>query len=292
MEYSNISLFKYCKEQDLEIVAVKLKLVAKNLIVFCAYRAPGGNLEYFFNQVDNIFNTLGNSNTEYILCGDLNINYLEPSSKKTKLENLLNMYNLIGTVNFPTRTTNTSSSAIDIFVDKGRNYTIKPYINGLSDHDAQLLILNDMVQKVNSTKSFFIRNINKNTIAEFQFLLSMEQWEDVFNVTDVNIMFKNFLNTYLRCYNATFLKVNISTSNLINNRWITKGIKVSCKRKKELFVLCKIINNDNLKQHYKKYCRILTKIIRSAKKLHYNNIIFRSKNRKKAPGKLLTMNVG
>jgi len=108
------------------------------------------------------------------------------------------MYNLIGTVSFPTRTTNTSSSAIDnIFVDKGRNYTIKPYINGLSDHDAQLLILNDMVQKVNSTKYFFIRNINKNTIAEFQFLLSMEQWEDVFNVTDVNIMFKNFLNTYL-----------------------------------------------------------------------------------------------
>jgi len=36
MEYSNINLFKYCKEQDLEIVAVKLKLVAKNLIVFCA----------------------------------------------------------------------------------------------------------------------------------------------------------------------------------------------------------------------------------------------------------------
>ena len=155
-------------------------------------------LNIFFKQVDNIFNTLDNSNTEYILCGDLNINYLEPSSKKTKLENLLNMYNLIGTVSFPTRTTNISSSTIDnIFVDKERNYTIKPYINGLSDNDAQLLILNDMVQKVNNTKSFFIRNINKNTIAEFQLLLSMEQWEDVFNVTDVNIMFKNFFNTYL-----------------------------------------------------------------------------------------------
>jgi hypothetical protein len=45
MEYSNINLFKYCKEQDLETVAVKLKLAVKNLIVFCAYRAPGGNLE-------------------------------------------------------------------------------------------------------------------------------------------------------------------------------------------------------------------------------------------------------
>jgi hypothetical protein len=202
------------------------------------------------------------------------------------------MYNLIGTVNFPTRTTNTSSSAIDnIFVDKGRNYIIKPYINGLSDHDAQLLISNDTVQKVNSTKSFLIRNINKNTIAEFQFLLSTEQWEDVFNATDVNIMFKNFLNTYLRCYNATFLKVNISTSNLINNGWITKGIKVSCKRKK-LFILCKIINKDSLKQYYKKYCRILTKTKKKKKKLHYNNIIFRSKNRIKSTWKIINNECG
>jgi hypothetical protein len=64
MEYSNINLSKYCKEQDLEIVAVKLKLTDKNLIVFCVYRGPGGNLDYFFKQVDNILYTLDNSHTE------------------------------------------------------------------------------------------------------------------------------------------------------------------------------------------------------------------------------------
>jgi hypothetical protein len=89
-------------------------------------------------------------------------------------------------------------------------------------------------------------------------------------------MFKNFINTYLRCYNASFLKVNISKSNLIRSGWITKGIKVSCakkkKKKKELFVLCKITNNYNLKI-YKKYCLILTKVTRNPKKLYYNNII-------------------
>jgi hypothetical protein len=56
------------------------------------------------------------------------------------------MYNVMGTVSFPTRITNTSSSAIDnIFVDKSSNYTIKPYVNGLSDHNTQLLILNNLV---------------------------------------------------------------------------------------------------------------------------------------------------
>jgi exonuclease III len=131
MQYSNINVLKYCKERDLEIVAVKLKLALKNVIVFCVYRTPGVNLEYFLNQLDSILNSLYNPKTEYILCVDLNINYIGTNNKKTPLENLLNMYNIIGTVSFPTRITNTSSSAIDnIFVDKRSNYTIKPFLMG------------------------------------------------------------------------------------------------------------------------------------------------------------------
>jgi len=34
----------------------------------------------------------------------------------------------------------------------------------------------------------------------------VELWEDVFGNNDVNVMFKNFLNTYIRCYNACFFK--------------------------------------------------------------------------------------
>jgi len=83
----------------------------------------------------------------------------------------------------PTRITNTSLSTIDnISVDKSSSYTIKPYINALSDHDAQLLILNVLVQPVCITKPTYTRNINKHAIAEFQSLLSWEQWEDVFGV--------------------------------------------------------------------------------------------------------------
>jgi len=129
----------------------------------------------------------------------------------------------------------------------------------------QLLTLNDLVQPVRDSKHCYIRNINKLTIAEFQALLSEELWEDLFENSDVNTMFKNFLNTYLRCFNACFLKVNISKTYLTRSRWITNGIKISCKRKKELFVLCKITNNYNLKLYYKKYCLILTKVIRKAK---------------------------
>ena len=195
---------------------------------------------------------------------------------------------MTGTVNFPTRITTTSCSAIDnIFVDERRKYTIKQCINGLSDHDAQLLTLNDLEQPVSDSKPCYIRNINKITIAEFQSLLSEKLWEDVFENSDVNIMFKNFLNNYLRCFNACFLKVNISKTYLTCSEWITNGIKISCKRKKELFVLCKITNNYNLKLYYKKYCVILITVIRNAKKLHYNNIILKSKNKMKSTWKII-----
>ena len=61
-----------------------------------------------------------------------------------------------------------------------------------------------------------------------------------------------------------FLKVNLSKSNL-TRVWITKGIKVSCKRKNELLVLCKITNHFKLKLYYLKYCLILTKVINNTK---------------------------
>jgi hypothetical protein len=64
-------------------------------------------------------------------------------------------------------------------------------------------------------------------------------------------------------------------------------LKYLVKEKKELFVLCKITNNYNLKLYYKKYCLILTKVIHKAKKLYYNNIILRSKNKMKSTWKII-----
>ena len=142
IKFSNINLLKYYKEQDLEIAAVKLKFNKENIIVACIYRAPLGEFDYFLNQLGILLNSLHNSKMEFILCGDFSINYTGNNNKKTQLDNLLNMYNLIDMVNFPTRITDTSFSTIhNIFVNKRSNYSINPYINGLSDHNAHVLTL-------------------------------------------------------------------------------------------------------------------------------------------------------
>ena len=148
------------------------------------------------------------------------------------------MCNLIDMVHFPTRITDTSFSTIDnIFVNMRSNYSINLYINVFSDHDAQVLTLNDLCQPTRPTKTTYVRNTNKQNITDFQLLLSWELWQDVFKADNVNSKFNNFLNTYLRCYHSSFSKIMISKSNQSHNEWITKGIKVSCKRKKIAFYL-------------------------------------------------------
>ncbi len=81
-------------------------------------------------------------------------------------------------MDFPTRITKSSSTAIDnIFIDKTKNvnYTIEPAINGLLDHDAQILVLHDI--KINNKKPQFAikHQINDNSIAQFKINLSYQK---------------------------------------------------------------------------------------------------------------------
>jgi hypothetical protein len=65
-----------------------------------------------------------------------------------------------------------------------RKYNLYPLINELSDHDAQLLILNMGQKKENEYHTYTKRKVNKYTIADFQLILSHETWEQVFDEKD------------------------------------------------------------------------------------------------------------
>jgi hypothetical protein len=64
--------------------------------------------------------------------------------KQQQPDALLATFNLQSTVRFPTRSRNGPISAIDnIFIDISNNdkYSLYPLINGLSDHDGQVIHL-------------------------------------------------------------------------------------------------------------------------------------------------------
>jgi hypothetical protein len=128
---------------------------------------------------------------EFIICGDININYLDSQSRREQLDTLLAMYNLKHTVSFPTGVFNGSSTAIDnIFIDLSGNFIINSPINGLSDHTAQLLKLKNA--PIQEFTSCYVRIINSFTTDEFQSKLSTKIWEDIFEGSDTNGILTTF----------------------------------------------------------------------------------------------------
>jgi phosphotransferase system glucose/maltose/N-acetylglucosamine-specific IIC component len=81
---------------------------------------------------------------------------------------------------------------------------VTPIINGMSDHDAQLLKISTDYSHVHTHKFKTIRKINKYTISDFINKLSYKSWDTIFNSEDVNIMFNSFLNIYLRTLYSSF----------------------------------------------------------------------------------------
>jgi hypothetical protein len=128
-----------------------------------------------------------------------------------------------------------------MFLDTFRleKHTIIPITNRLSDHDAQLLKINTKIS-------------HRPIITDFINKLSEESWDGVFNSEDINDMFNSFLNDYLRIFNSSFPLQTVKVrKEATNNKWITKGIKISCIKKRNLYLACRHNTNETTKQHYR-----------------------------------------
>ena len=138
---------KYCKDQDIEVCVLKPKSTFFNVRIMAGYRAPTGNFNLFLNRLDDIIKTLYKVDLQFVICGNINTDYLTHNDKKRQLDAVLLTYNLSTKVYFPTRSQGYSNTAIDnIFIDtyKFINFGVSPLHNGLLDHNAQVLKINNV----------------------------------------------------------------------------------------------------------------------------------------------------
>jgi hypothetical protein len=89
----------------------------------------------------------------------------------------------------------------------------------------------------------------KYSIEEFKIRLSYESWDGVFDNNDnmdVDSLFNTFRDNYLMIfYTSSPLQKIIERHD--NKSCITVGIKISCNRKKELYLLSRDSSDTNLK---------------------------------------------
>jgi hypothetical protein len=78
----------------------------------------------------------------------------------------------------------------------------------------------------------------------------------------------------------------------VNSKQITLGIKTSCRWKRELYLSSRNSNNPIIKEYYKTYCKILSNVIKEAKRLNYNTQIINLNNTIKTAWEIIKLETG
>lgn len=137
LSYKLIEDMTMAVENVLECITIKICTEkGKHVIISCLYRAPGSNIEDFHNWLEKTYSQT--SNKRVFICGDINIDLLNPHQHKVTEEFINTMYslNLYPKITKPSRITAHSATLIDnIFTnDIDTNTSSGLLIHDISDY--------------------------------------------------------------------------------------------------------------------------------------------------------------
>jgi len=93
VSYIPLDISEHCDEKIIELYAVQVNTKFSHFITICIYRSSSGNFYQFLTLLDFTWKHLYSPWTEFLICGDININYLMDSYRKKQLSSLLSTYN-------------------------------------------------------------------------------------------------------------------------------------------------------------------------------------------------------
>ncbi len=121
-------------ENLLECVTIE---TSKNIIISCVYRSPGICTDTFMNKLFGMLDK-GNENKVQIICGDFNIDLLNPNGNKriTDFTDSLYSKGLFPVITKPSRITKNTATLIDnIFTNEIEGKIVGGlFINDMTDH--------------------------------------------------------------------------------------------------------------------------------------------------------------
>ena len=143
LNFNNVKVSKICEEKTFEICCAQFNFDVFSICVFSIYRSPKSDFSSFLTKLSTVLEDKYNSKYRYVICGDVNVNFLPSAEKKDSklLANLLAEFNIKPTIFCPTRITDTSETCIDnIFTDIANGH-VKVCDSDISDHTYQILSL-------------------------------------------------------------------------------------------------------------------------------------------------------
>lgn len=278
-------IHKYCIEKTFECTGITFIVSNKSFIILSIYRSPSSDVATFVCKFDKLLIRLTKlyPKAEMIICGDFNIDFLQPSKERTLLQDIIGFFNLSITISTPTRITPTSSTLLDnIFTTLDHNSlktkTIDP---GLSDHHAislQLLAIPNV-----KITTLYKRNYSDENVSNFVSLLQEELWSSSYTETNVDDCFGAFHSRYVALFNVAFPLTKYRINNKPKSKkWVTPEVRLSSADLHHMHSACKRNPNiPELKAAYNVKKKIHSRKVKATKRLFHSQIISNSKNKSK-----------
>lgn len=186
--------------------------IRKKLEVYCVvYRPPNGNVSQFFEFLERLFSSMTEVKCNFILGGDLNIDFLDLSRNQSELSLLLSAHNLQNVISLPTRITASCSSLLDIFITNhdSSNITAGVMSLDLSDHLPIFMLIHKhnatARTKVNEVQpARYIRSINNKTLQTFRRNVESANWSSIIGIKDINKAYDKFIEVFKSIYTSSF----------------------------------------------------------------------------------------
>lgn len=265
-----------------------IELIDYKVIIVCVYRVPNpNNVVTFLSKLEKVLLLITKiSSNNILLAGDFNIDILKSNNVSLDFECLLLNFNLKLALKQPTRLI--SMTCLDNFAHDFKKQCKTEVLEfGLSDHTAQLIKL--PIKKLFKFKYWYKteRDYCKENIDKFKMCLNNFSFSEIYAITDVDNAYTYFIDNFKLFYNLCFPQKSIMMKVNYKSKWISRGIKLCCKRKRLLLWQLRQRATKTNKQNYINYSTLLKKIISLTKRAQNNYRIEMSNNKSKTTWQMI-----
>ena len=241
------------------------------------YRPPNSSLSDTMEDLDKIFDKIGNHST--IISGDLNICLNKKDSIQKKFLGKIFENNFEQIVESPTRYTSTSSSCIDNIITNITEAKAHVTFHSLSDHQVILCLWE---KKLNKSILREAKKCNQISVKKVHYVNSMEKikeinwsnWISEHESADINETYNSFHNIIQQ--SIVYETKRVNRKKVALNKWMTKEI-LEKKRKMEISRRKFLKRANELNEtNYRKLKKEYSNDIKRAKNSYYGKQLFRA----------------
>ena len=256
-----------------ESIVLKLNLKDKAIILANFYRPPKGSMTEFQNLFPIFLDFLSSFDLPVYFACDSNINLMTKEIPQKRYFDTCISNGFISLINQATRICPPSKTAIDHIFSNHPDSIITSgiLVDSPSDHFFTFVTVNFKKNDRQDSSSKF-RDFSLKNIENFCLDLSQNNWSRIYHTNDTETATNWFLEDFF-----AFFEKHFPVKSKFNNRrkfsvekWFTKGLLKSRKRKLFLYKKWKRCGTELSKNIFVEYRNVYNKVCRAAKKKYYS----------------------